>query len=282
MTGPSANLTQKWLRDQLVPLMNVQRCTFHQSGVGAAPVREADLQVYTWSGVVVHIHLIDEAIKPNKVRRILEWATDHGIPSLFILNAALLPRDGERVEPDKWFVVFQTLVNDRAYAYRILDGQPIIQPVQFKTYTRTLLETSYGDPLPIEQIRHFRSTVRHPNLKGYWLVADFESDRSSNLPPIRRADYTSYQQYMPPPPPPRPEGSSADRAASRIPKTPLDRCYELLGVSRSADREQVKSAFRRLAFQTHPDVSALPKPEAEARFRLLSEAYETIRSANDW
>jgi hypothetical protein len=280
MTEKAGGAIRKWLCDHLTPLMNVQRCAFHVPGVGTVPVREPDVQVFTWAGVVIHIHLIDEVIKPHKIRRVLEWATDHGIPSLFIVNAALLPRDGERVEPDKWFVTLQTLVNDRAYAFRILDGQPVIQPVQFKAYTRTLVETSFGDPLLIEQIRHFRATVRHPALKGYWLVADFESDRSSNLPPIRRADYSSYEQYMPPPPPPRPEPDA--QPTPRTPKTALARCSELLGVTRPANREQVKAAFRRLAFQTHPDVSALPKPEAEARFRLLSEAYEAIRSANDW
>ncbi len=282
MADVALEITRKWLRDQIAPLMNVQRCVFHAPGVGAVPVREPDIQVFTWSGVVIHVHLIQEVTKPNKVKRILEWATEHGIPTLFVLSAALLPGEGERVEPDKWFVTFQTLVNDRTYVYRLLDGQPVIQPVQFKPYSRTQVETSFGDPLPIEQIRHFRSTVHHPALKGYWMVADFESDRSAHLPPIRRADYTSYQQYMPPPPPPRPEPDAGVRGLPRTPKTPLDRAYDLLGVSRSANREQVRAAFRRLAFQTHPDVSALPKPEAEARFRLLSEAYETIRSANDW
>jgi molecular chaperone DnaJ len=50
--------------------------------------------------------------------------------------------------------------------------------------------------------------------------------------------------------------------------------YELLGVSRTADDQQIKSAFRKLARELHPDVSE--HPEAEVRFREVSEAYEAL------
>lgn len=50
--------------------------------------------------------------------------------------------------------------------------------------------------------------------------------------------------------------------------------YELLGVSRSANEQEIKKAFRRLARELHPDVSE--HPEAEVRFREVSEAYEAL------
>jgi len=53
--------------------------------------------------------------------------------------------------------------------------------------------------------------------------------------------------------------------------------YELLGVSRSADENEIKKAFRRLARQLHPDVSE--EPNAEVRFREVSEAYEVLSNA---
>lgn len=51
-------------------------------------------------------------------------------------------------------------------------------------------------------------------------------------------------------------------------------CYEVLGVSRAADGEAIRRAFRRLARELHPDVSALP--EAGERFRELSVAYTVL------
>jgi molecular chaperone DnaJ len=50
--------------------------------------------------------------------------------------------------------------------------------------------------------------------------------------------------------------------------------YELLGLERGASDSEIKKAFRRLARQLHPDVSEAP--DAEERFREVSEAYEVL------
>ena len=51
--------------------------------------------------------------------------------------------------------------------------------------------------------------------------------------------------------------------------------YKVLGVERSANADQIKSAYRRLARKYHPDVSK--EPNAEARFKEMQEAYEVLR-----
>ena len=51
--------------------------------------------------------------------------------------------------------------------------------------------------------------------------------------------------------------------------------YQILGVDREADSNQIKRAFRRLARQTHPDANP-GDPQAEARFREVAEAYEVL------
>ncbi len=50
--------------------------------------------------------------------------------------------------------------------------------------------------------------------------------------------------------------------------------YEVLGVPRSASPDELKSAFRRLARQYHPDVSQ--EPDAEERFKEINEAYAVL------
>jgi molecular chaperone DnaJ len=50
--------------------------------------------------------------------------------------------------------------------------------------------------------------------------------------------------------------------------------YELLGVPRTATEADIKSAFRTLARELHPDVST--EPDAGARFRDVAEAYEVL------
>ncbi|MCL7958490.1 MAG: molecular chaperone DnaJ [marine benthic group bacterium] len=51
--------------------------------------------------------------------------------------------------------------------------------------------------------------------------------------------------------------------------------YERLGVSRDADGNEIKKAYRRLAMDSHPDRNN--SPDAEDRFREVTEAYEVLR-----
>jgi DnaJ-class molecular chaperone len=52
--------------------------------------------------------------------------------------------------------------------------------------------------------------------------------------------------------------------------------YEVLGIDKSASDEEIKSAYRRLAMQYHPDRNPNNK-EAEEKFKEVSEAYATLR-----
>src|SRR5947209_18392905 len=56
---------------------------------------------------------------------------------------------------------------------------------------------------------------------------------------------------------------------------PLD-YYEVLGVSRTATLDDVKSAYRKAALKWHPDRNPENKTEAEAKFRESTEAYSVL------
>ncbi|UBF25296.1 molecular chaperone DnaJ [Kovacikia minuta CCNUW1] len=50
--------------------------------------------------------------------------------------------------------------------------------------------------------------------------------------------------------------------------------YEILGVSRDSDKEEIKRAYRRLARKYHPDVNK--EDGAEERFKEINRAYEIL------
>lgn len=50
--------------------------------------------------------------------------------------------------------------------------------------------------------------------------------------------------------------------------------YEVLGVSRNASDDDLKSAFRGLARKYHPDVSQ--EADAEEKFKEINEAYAVL------
>lgn len=50
--------------------------------------------------------------------------------------------------------------------------------------------------------------------------------------------------------------------------------YEILGVPRTATKEEIQRAYRKLARKNHPDVDK--SPEAEERFKDISEAYSVL------
>ncbi len=52
--------------------------------------------------------------------------------------------------------------------------------------------------------------------------------------------------------------------------------YEILGVSRTADEKELKSAFRRLAKQYHPDANS-GNDQADHKFKEINEAYEVLK-----
>lgn len=310
-------VVHNWLKANLDKVMRVQISTLGKENSIASPVREVDLVVHIWGGVKIHIHIIDEPIKTRVIKKIVENATGIGIATIFIVHSKLLPAHGQRMAvPPEWLMALHALTGDKIYTYTIKNGSPVLQTARFAAINRTTeLEMQHGPAIGIEQIRYFQKTVRPNFIKGYWMVGDFGPDaplkkdyykpepkpRAEAHQHIPRPQQTTYQarqqsQQSSQSTKQKHYGNTQNNSASNgngarpnippppasRPKTRLEISCEILGVSRTAEREEVKAAFRKLAFQLHPDVSTLPKAEAEARFKSLSEAYEYIKTSNKW
>lgn len=287
MDSAGLDLARCSLRQRLLEMVNVQACFL--------PPQQPVLILQMWTGILIHVHFILTPLRTRQLKRILQEATDVGIGSMFLLDRELLPAPDMRVTVPEWLMALHALTHERVYSVEVLDGEIVLGQLHFEPIGATGdMAARYGPAPKIDRLRYLRATIKPRYIRGDWQLADFGIDafwKDPNMPRHGGPYTTRYHR-----PDPRDyewkswssgEGGGGANAQN-IPRPNLPAqdklqfAYTLLEIEQGASKDEARIAYRRLALYYHPDTSTLPKNEAEARFRELSEAYETIRTANRW
>lgn len=271
----------RWFCDRFVAIDSVRSARIAPENV---------VVVHTWSGVVIHAHLLDEPPKARTLKRIVQENTRVGIGTLFVIDGALVPDDGARQVIDEGLLALHALLKDKLYTYRLQDGEPKVGQVHLKPFGREEHEVWYGPDVDVRHLPSLRVWVSAPqSIKGTWLIASFgseafwkQTDYTVGRDAFRREQNQRTGKYYTWSNPGWTDRGGGYTTRAEPPETQLERSFKALGLTPEAGSDEVKAAFRRLAREVHPDVSELPKDEAEARFKVIYDAYTFIKSANGW
>jgi hypothetical protein len=202
-------------------------------------------------GTSAAIHLVERDIDVGLIKDTLAYNAARQQATLFILWAPmLLPDNGMRYRPYDWMDALITLYDDKIYGFEMFNSSLYVFPVYFdRMATGIDRMIRWGDRV---DMTYFRTEKIHADgrfVNGYWHIADM-------LPPRQR------------------NGDPAADAPASDARNPLHVFFDVLGVPHDADWDAVKHAYRQLARQYHPDVSAAP--DAHDHMQRINTAYQRL------
>jgi len=206
------------------------------------------------SGHEISIHLIETILPIYELKlNLLENAEDD-IYSLFVLwGDMFLHHNGEIFRPDPWMLAIIALYSGKLYAYDVYGKDIRIFPAYFEPIDNERYRVHYGADIDVTRLGCGNFEMWYPDLTGNWLIADF----TGATPPPKRPQKT--EDRKPPKPPQRPRK-----------ETPWD----ILGITKTTQRDEIKRAYRRMARRYHPDLNS--SPEAHDLMQKLNTAYQRI------
>jgi hypothetical protein len=200
---------------------------------------EQSVLVTLQSGERVVIYLVDSSLTLTELKKTIRKNTRADLYTLFVFAAEALPRPGD------WFSVTQKqllrLVFDlywgKVYAYRLDEGGGIsVYPVYY-AHGRAL----YGGAVDIGTLECDSVFIEAYRFKSVFHVANF-GGRS----------FGGWQTA----------------------NDPMQHHYSILGVIPGVSLDDLKSAYRDLARQYHPDTNS--SPDANEHMQRINEAYEHL------
>jgi hypothetical protein len=266
------NAVVDWLKNTFNALTDVKFATTEPDASVIFQNHIADLVVETWMGGRLYVYLLDKEPKVRDLKATLKENSRSGIGTLFMMDAPLLPRHDDVIKVDDWQSALFHLNDTWIYTYQCAqDQQWSIQQVHFTP-------TTYADMYKCWHFTDFaieacvvRDREFNEGIKGRWVIGDLASPQYKRRINYERVNHRYHYNTK-----------QTHETTAKVPTDQLMKYYEMLGLGRNASEKEVKGAFRRMALKVHPDVSALPRPEAERRIKELNEAYEYIKEHNGW
>ncbi|CAA7057843.1 unnamed protein product [Microthlaspi erraticum] len=149
----------------------------------------------------------------------------------------------------------------------------------------------------IQNSTHFRDKIRAYSTKKARRVMHIHSSQGPTKPPKPSPGFDTRIHWENPdegwigggsdPVKPDRDNLLSDDNFAELIKDSFDSHYQFLGVSTDADLEEIKSAYRRLSKEYHPDTTSLPLKTASDKFMKLREVYDVLsdgesRRFYDW
>ncbi len=261
-----------WLKATFNAVPDVKRATEEPDPTQIFQNHFADLVVETWMGARLYVYVIEQEPKIKDLRNVLRQNTQNGIGTLFVLNGCLLPSHESLIKASEWQEALLRLHDGWIYAYvSSNDGIYALTQVHFDP-------TPYAEEYNCWHMPNFSIesvAVRHrendASLRGQWAIGDIASVQFK-----RRVHHERINQRF------HYATKKTQAPKQREANDKLDAYYQMLGIERNASEKEVKRAFRQMALRYHPDVSALPRGEAEHRIKGLLEAYDYIKEYHGW
>lgn len=286
----------RWIRARFAVVPDVSSASIDPDPTVIFKSHRADVVVSTWMGARLYVYLIDKSPKLRDIKSLLRDNSRSGIGALFIVDRNLLPEAGSTVHLQDWWEALMLLNDTFIYTHYMQDDelhitQAHFEPVQGKDEFRVW----YVPEFCVEKVNVRRKEVRTGNIRGTWHIGDIASPNYKRRVNDQRANQrfhyrTKYTQEIPRDG--RFKGASTNgkgdyrqRSNGRtgyLCDEKLEKYYKLLGVEHDSTETEIKQAFRKMALQVHPDVSALPRHEATRRIKELNQAYDYIKQFHNW
>lgn len=276
--------TIQWFRGEVKKLPSVKAChPVHDS--------DADLMIRTWVGMNVKVYFLNGVPNIRALKRVIQENTRQYQGTMFLALHTLMPADKHRLIPDEWMQALHELNSERIYTF--IPDEECIRQVHFDYMPDGIeREAWHGAPVVFEKLRVLNVSANGRNIRGQWMMADFgpnmywklSEQRAERLRGRFKPRFASHAEQfvwthydaggMP--------GGATNESLRRAHMTEIEYSHFVLGIPQTASQEEVKAAYRKLAREYHPDVSQLPKDDAETRFNEITTAYEKIKTLRRW